>query len=117
MVVITQEIKAMLKADVPLYDIARQTGMYPSTLHYHYKKLYGLKLKKVNIHFPSQEEIGEFMGVFAGDGSFHHDKKRGHHNVRIHCGYYEKQYADAIFKKCVEWFEKVPKAYTSNFKG
>ena len=49
MVVITQEIKDMLKADVPLYDISRRTGIYPSTLHYHYKKMYGLKLKKVNI--------------------------------------------------------------------
>src|SRR3989344_7741807 len=97
MVVITQEIKAMLKADVPLYDIARQTGMHPSTLHYHYKKLYGLKLKKVNIHFPSQEEIGEFMGIFAGDGSFYHDKKRGHYNIRISSGYYETDYAKVLF--------------------
>ncbi|HLD12180.1 MAG TPA: LAGLIDADG family homing endonuclease [Candidatus Nanoarchaeia archaeon] len=111
MVVVTQEIKDMLKVDIPVYEISRKTSIYPSTLHYHYKKLYGLKLKKVNINFPSQEEIGEFMGIFAGDGSFYHDRKRGHYNIRVCTGYYETDYAQVLFDNFSKWFSKEPYVY------
>jgi len=63
-----------------LNSIVKLTGIGKSTIYYHFRKIKGRTIKQVKFNF-NDEHLGEFCGIFAGDGySFYH-KKHGAYNV------------------------------------
>ncbi len=108
--IVTEEIKDMIRDGVSLNKIKEKTGIWKSTLYYHYKKIHGRKYKEVIISEDNREEIGEFIGVFAGDGNFFLGKNSCY-RVRIYTGFYEKCYAEFLSSFLTKLFSKKPRQY------
>lgn len=117
MVVINEKILNMIRKGISLNKISKSTGLGKSTLYFHYKKIKGRKIQLIKINFDKQEELGEFIGIFSGDGSFYKRVEGCQYIIRIYIGYYEKHYADYLEEKLFEWFGKRPKIYTTYYNG
>ena len=116
MVIVTEKILDMIKEGKSLNKISKITGLGKSTLYFHYKKINGRKIPLIKINFLREDELGEFLGIFTGDGSF--SKRPNYHYIlRIYIGYYEKHYADYLKVKLFEWFGKSPNIYTTYYNG
>jgi len=109
-----EDIKDMIRKDISLCEINRKTGIAKSTLYHHYKKIKGRKYKLVQISEEDKEKIGEFMGVFAGDGNYYFDKNKYQYKIRIYSGYYEGEYANHLKNFLTELFSKIPRVYSSS---
>jgi len=110
---ISSEAITMIKEGKSLNQIIKSTSFNKSSLYYHYKKLNGKKFKHVTINEKDKEKIGEFLGIFAGDGNFYFSKKLYKYSIRIYTGLYEKQYADYINNFLKELFKKEPQRYVN----
>ncbi|MSS74936.1 hypothetical protein EXS73_01860 [Candidatus Pacearchaeota archaeon] len=117
MVKVNETILSLLKNGTSLNKVSSITKLNKSTLYFHYKKLFGKKNKPFVFLFKNKEERGEFLGIFAGDGSFYLDKKTSHYTISIATGHYEKEYAEFLKKAFFDWFNKRPMIYTSQYKG
>src|SRR3989344_641642 len=116
MVKITRNALHMISENYSLNNISKLTGFRKSMLYYHYKKMKGKKYKEIDINFKSDTDLGEFLGVFAGDGHFH-KSKIGHYTIRITIGYYESNYASYLVNQFTMWFNKKPKVYYGKYKN
>jgi len=110
------EIIRFIKEGNSINKIRKMTGCAKSTIYYHYKKIKGRKKKPVEISFEKERELGEFLGIFAGDGSFTLGKN-SHYKIRIHLGFYEKEYADFLVKQLTTWFNKKPHIYYKKYQN
>ena len=62
-----EKIKSMIKNDLSLNKISQKLHVAKSTIYHHYLKIKGKQIK--NVVIPKDNKIlGEFLGVFAGDG-------------------------------------------------
>lgn len=117
MVVITEEAISMIRRGISLNKINKATGLGKSTLYFHYKKLKGKKTIPIKFNFSNETEIGEFMGIFAGDGSFYKQIKTSHYVIRVYVGYYELNYAEYLRDTFSKWFTKKPAIYFTYYRG
>ena len=117
MVKVNAQTIMLLKRKISLNKISIMTGLSKSTLYFHYKKLFGKKIKPFKFLFKNEEEKWEFLGIFAGDGSFYLNKREGKYVISIATGYYERQYATFLEEIFIKWFNKKPMKYTSKYKG
>lgn len=97
----------LIKMGISINQIRAKTGLAKSTIYFHYKKILGRKIPLVSINFKSKNELGEFLGIFAGDG-YMIEKENYHYMTGVCIGYYEKDYADYLILKFREWFGKKP---------
>lgn len=116
MVVVYENTLSLIRQGVSLNKISKLTGLGKSTLYFHYKKIKGKKYSPIHINFVNKRDLGEFLGIFSGDGSFYKNNTY-HYLIRVYTGYYEKQYADYLKKIFLNWFGKKPNIYISYFKG
>jgi len=113
---VSPEVIVLIKQGFSVNKIRRITGRAKSTIYYHYKKIKGKKQIPMIIRFNKDDELGEFLGLFAGDGSVNLAGNY-HYQVRVHLGYNEKQYVAALQDKFVEWFSKEPEVHFRNYNG
>ncbi|MCL5011753.1 MAG: hypothetical protein M1594_02565 [Candidatus Marsarchaeota archaeon] len=111
------EYKILIKKGISLNKINRITGIAKSTLYHHYKKIKGRKYSLVYFSESNPEVVGEFMGIFAGDGNYYFDRKTYHHTIRIFTGLYEKEYADFLESFLTKLFSKKPRRYANKKSG
>src|SRR4030042_224184 len=111
---VNQEAINMIKEGISLNKINKKTRIQKSSLYYHYKKIKGKKYLVPKIDKFDMEKIGEFIGIFAGDGSFFFDKKRCHYSIRIYTGLYEKEYRKYLKKFLKKFFGKASRTYQDN---
>src|SRR3989344_3150393 len=116
MVKVGEEVINLIEEGYSLNEISRKTGLGKSTIYYHYKKIKGKKYSEVKINFENESELGEFLGIFAGDGYSYNDE-HGHYTIRIFVGHYELGYALYLYNKLVKWFDKNPKVYFVKIEG
>lgn len=109
--IVKEEILNMIKEGLSLNKIKRLTGINKSTLYYHYKKINGKKFSGVGIEESDLNRLGEFLGIFAGDGNFYFDKKLYKYTVRIYLGLYETGYRKYLNKFLTDFFKKQPRVY------
>lgn len=114
---ITQNEIALIKQGISINKIRALTGFNKSTIYYHYKRLFGKKIPQVDICFKSDTELGEFLGIFAGDGSFFKNPKTYHYTISIAIGHYEKGYIRHLKQKLPEWFNKKPYIFYQKHNG
>ncbi len=114
---LAQEIELEIAEGTSLNKISQAYNIAKSTLYYYYKRINGKKTKQVTICFKSSSEIGEFLGIFSGDGSFFMDKKAYHYSVRVFIGAYEKRYAYYLSERFNSWFSKQPRVYKREHNG
>lgn len=113
---VTLNVLEMIQEGQSLNKISKETGLNKSTVYYHYKKIKGKKIKEIAFSFKNQDELGEFLGVFSGDGNLTINK-RGSYDLRISIGAYESGYADYLYQKMGKWFGKFPQKITQDYKG
>ena len=106
-----KKIIALIKKGESLNKIKNKTGVSKSSLYHHYKKIHGKKYKGVKINLKDRDSLGEFIGIFAGDGNFFFDKIKYHYRIRVFTGLYEKQYNDYIQNFFTRFFSKKPMNY------
>ena len=95
---------------VSINIISKELGIAKSTIYHHYKKMNGKKIKPVRFNF-TDEDLGEFIGIFAGDGNYYYHKKTGHHRISIYTGTYEKKYAKNLSLFLSTIFSKSPSIF------
>lgn len=79
-----KEIENLIKDGKSLKKIAKITNLSKTTVYYHFRKLKGRTIKYPIFNFSSDEELGEVVGIFAGDGSLHFIPENYRYVVRIH---------------------------------
>lgn len=94
----------LIENGISLAKISSATGRGKSTLYHYYKKIKGKKFHEPEFETNYSELEGEVVGIFAGDGSQYHDKKRGHYEVNVHFGkteysFYVKELFEKYFNK------------------
>jgi len=103
-----RKIIHLIKNGVSIPQISKKLNIGKSTIYYHYRKIKGRKypLTKIPVN---QRALGEFLGAFSGDGSFIHERKRGHYTIRFHLHRYDDaQYAQYLRKLIEHYFGKKP---------
>lgn len=101
MICMNSEIRRKLISEIKdgssLNKVVSKFNLPKSTAYYYMKKIRGKKTKDVVLN-EDKEKIGEFVGIFSGDGSFFFDKKRGNYNINIYTWDKEEKYANYIKK-------------------
>src|SRR3989344_1607252 len=120
MVVVTNQVLDMIRAGDSLNKISRETGLYKSTLYYHYKKIKGKKYKEPKYKIKFSEKEGEIVGILAGDGSQYYYKRNGGYQTTIHFGdypnrveYVKKLYENYFNKNWTTWRGVTKKGFIS----
>lgn len=80
------KIKLLVKEGVSLNKISKVMHLSKTTVYYHFRRLKGMTIKRPRIHFDSKRELGEVIGLFAGDGSLHFEPKNYGYLIRVHFG-------------------------------
>lgn len=114
---VTKEHLDLIIQGSSLNKINKITGINKSTLYYHYKKIKGRKYSLVTFSESNPEIIGEFMGIFAGDGNFYFLKDKYRYKITITIGFYEKKYAHILYAFLTRLFSKSPRMYTYPERG
>lgn len=109
--IVTKEVIDLIREGKSLNNINKSTGIGKSTLYFHYKKIKGKKTIPIRINLSNQDSLGEFIGMFAGDGNFYFEKKKYQYKIRIYLGLYEKQYRAHVKQFLTKLFSKAPRAY------
>ncbi len=102
-----EEITKLTKIGKSLNEITRIVGRSKTTVYYHFRKIKGKTIKPIVLKSQDEELIGEFIGVFAGDGCLHKTKN---YNYRVHL-YFNKtehQYVKDLKKILYTLFGKFP---------
>lgn len=77
-----REMILMISKGISINKITKKLNIPKSTVYYYYRKIKGRKIKTINIK-NDVESIGEFIGLFAGDGNFFKDKNY-HYRVSLY---------------------------------
>jgi len=103
---IRQKIINRINENISINNISKELNLAKSTIYYHYRKIKGKKFKDIEFNFKSKKEIGEFLGIFSGDGNFTLTNYK--HKIRIYTGYYEKEYANNLEEFLSKGLKKKP---------
>jgi len=96
-----------LKQNKSLNQISRELNLNKTTVYYWYKKLGKSKITKINIKKDNENLIGEFIGIFAGDGNYYLDKDY-HHSITIYIDSKDKKYISHVKQVILNLFSKNP---------
>lgn len=79
-----KKIKRLARQEKSVNNIKNKLKLPKSTVYYHFKKEVGQKQKENQPVIPDNQDFkGEFCGIFAGDGNYYYDKKKGEYRIRI----------------------------------
>jgi len=76
--------------------ITLDLGLPKSTIYYHIRKVFGRKLPQVNFDHTPSAGLGEFLGLFATDGSFFVDRQRYQYTLTITLSRSQVRYAQLV---------------------
>jgi len=102
-----ENILKAFKQNKSLNEISRKFKINKTTAFYWYRKLGKSKIKKVKINQNDVELVGEFIGIFAGDGNYYRDKNYKH-NITIHITGKDKKYITHVKALMANLFSKEP---------
>lgn len=110
------EIEALVKNNHSLNNIAIILGKSKTTIYYHYVKIKGKTVEKLKIISGNEELIGEFIGLFAGDGCL--DKTPDYkYRIYLFFNIKEKKVVEKILKNnLLKIFSKKPMIFYSKNK-
>lgn len=100
----------LINIGTSINDISKITNKAKSTIYYYYQKLKGRKCSIPKFNF-SEQELGEFIGIFAGDGSFYLDKKLYKYTISIFTGHKDRDYKEKQIIFLNKIFNKRPNCF------
>lgn len=102
-------IRKMALNGYSLRKIKNELNKSKTTIYYHTRKILGRKIKQIKIE-NNLNNIGEFMGVFAGDGSFCKSKLY-HYRIILFLSAKEEDYMISLSNMLCSLFNKKPNVY------
>lgn len=93
-----RKIKNLVDQGHSLNEISLILLLKKTTVYYHFLKFKGRTNIPIQINDSNDELVGEFMGLFPGDGSYFHSTERGH-VIRFHFNKTEDIYVKELSKK------------------
>ena len=102
-----EKIKSLVRSGKSLNYISQLMSKSKTTIYYYSKQIKGPMYFPIKINFKDMEPIGEFMGLFAGDGNFHKTKQY-HYRVYLFFGPDEKEFMEKIEFLLFKLFNKKP---------
>lgn len=110
-----QTIKKLTKEGYFLNSICSKIKKPKTTIYYHFRKVRGRTYFKI-IPSKNEELIGEFIGLFAGDGSYHRDLTY-RHIVKLHFAKSEEPFTKELIQKIlIKLFDKGPMVFVEGNK-
>jgi len=104
-------INKLILEEKSLNYIKKKTNLAKTTIYYHYRKIKGLTTKRIRNISENSENIGEFIGLFAGDGSFFKSKKY-QYNIRLFFNKSEEEFVNKLNENLfLKLFHKKPMRY------
>jgi len=100
-----------------LAHISNITKRGKPTIYYYYKKIKGKKYKSPCLEKLDDEFIGEFLGIFAGDGNFFFYKKQYRYLIRLFFNVTEIDYVNELAELFYKNFRKKPNVRRENGKN
>lgn len=104
--IVKDKIIGMYKEGFSLKHISKVTGLNKTTIYYHTLKQFGRKYRLIIVS-DNKENVGEFIGVFAGDGYFNKDKT-GHYKTSITISIKTSEYIKHLELIFINLFSKSP---------
>ena len=93
-------IKMMTRSGESLNRISTRLKKSKTTVYYHFRKIRGRTVNPITVQSNNQKQIGEFMGLFAGDGSF--DKTSDYkYRIRLHFNITEGDFIKSLINNCL----------------
>lgn len=105
------KIIALSNRGASLNQIEKLMDISKTTIYYHVRKKFGKKIKEVTIDNSNERKIGEFVGLFAGDGSYFFDKEKYLYRVRIYLNKNERNVLQYYTKLLEKLFGKPPNVF------
>jgi len=101
-------IKSLIKSGSSLSKISKLTNRSKTTLYHHFRKIKGRTINPIQVNHNNKEIIGEFIGLFAGDGCFYKTKDY-HYRVYLYFNVTEINYVKDLIKNVLlSIFDKRP---------
>ncbi len=105
-------LKSLVEEGKSLNQISQILARGKTTIYYHFKKIKGRTFEPINIVLNNDELIGEFLGLFAGDGSLFKTTNY-HYRTYLHFNSTEEIFVhDLIENVLVKLFGKEPMVFT-----
>jgi hypothetical protein len=86
-------IKTLYPRGYSIGKLADLLGRRKNVIHYHTSKIFGPKYRKIEFNSSLEEDLGEFLGAFAGDGHLAIHKKNWQYKILIYLSANEGEYA------------------------
>jgi len=111
---VSPEIKPKLIESIrkgkSLRNLCKEFSLKKTTAYYYVRKIRGRRFKLVNFDLSDKERLGEFVGIFAGDGCAYKEKD-GHWRIRISLNQREKNIIKYYSNRIEELIGKSPRIY------
>ncbi len=101
------KINKLYASGKSLNHLAMLLGKSKTTIYYHTRKNFGIRIKPIVFDIKSKKDFGEFIGAFAGDGGFYLDKKY-RYLINFYLSANETAYAEHISRIIEHTFGKKP---------
>lgn len=108
-----KRIQNCARKGLSINKISESAGLSKSTVYYWYNKVTSHPKRTIVFNLTSDSKIGEFIGIFAGDGSYNMDRSYKH-QIRIHLNMKDREYIDHVSTLMTCLFGRKPSTYTSN---
>jgi hypothetical protein len=105
------KLSRLIASGLSLNKISKTLNKNKTTIYYHYHKIKGKIIIPICVNQQNEDIIGEFMGLFAGDGCI--DKTPDHkYRVYLYFNIKEKSYVDNMIESVlIPLFGKKPMIY------
>lgn len=105
-------ILKLVEEGLSLNEISKRLGKSKTTIYYHFRKIKGKTVKPITLRLNEPELLGEFMGLFAGDGSV--SKTRDYkHRIYLHFNLKDNLFVEDLIKNVLlKLFGKRPMIFT-----
>jgi hypothetical protein len=110
-----EEITCMIVNNVSLNNLVKITGKNKTTIYYYFRNIKGKNINPIIVDESNGELIGEFIGVFAGDGCFDKDKI-GHYRIQLFFNITEQAYVHKLKEILFRLFNQYPMERTEHNK-
>ncbi len=105
------EINKLIEKGFSLNKIRDATGKSKTTVYYHFRRFKGPTVKPITLKSHDEELIGEFMGLFAGDGCLYKTKNYIY-RAYLYFNIIEKAFVDELISEVlIKLFGKKPMVF------
>ena len=103
-----KQIRLFIEDGKSLNQISKKLEKNKTTVYYHFRKIKGRSVRPISVNFDNSELIGEFIGLFAGDGCM--DKTKDYkYRVYLYFNISEEEFTKNLIKNVlIKLFGKKP---------